>query len=565
MKNFLKWCIWVIPAFIPTYFYRLEIFGLPTNFLEILVGLVFVFWLVNAFIDWLMSKKKFGWLRVSWNKLFVDVLRSKVFWLSVAGIIVVVMSVMIVPPQTIFFEGTKIHEGTKVALGIVKGWIMLPIVYFFMLAQMVRRKEDLQKVLGAYLLSTVPLVLWGFYQLFTGNFITPDARVSGPFVNANYLALYLEPAAAAFSFSFFQRFIGGNLKSGTWILAIGALGTFIILVFTHSYAALFAMFLALAIGMFLQFRNFKIFAKKEEEKRLGKLIKFFALCSFIAFVVLTIGFANTEKGRKFFAVQDRSSTSVRMEIYTVALRLIQQHPFLGIGLGQFEPQYALQAPEILGKAPYEWVTIHPHNLFLAAWLNLGIGGFLLLLIIISQAVVQYFRTPNYATRQLCLVGLVMLLTILIHGLLDTHLFKNDLAMVFAVTLAVCILPRKMLVLGEVIHGIKKGRDLGFPTLNLELKYLNFPQKDLDFGIYSCKVLVKEKWYKGALHYGPRPAIQVQEPSFEIHVLDFNQNIYGQRVEVEILDFVRGVMNFSSLQGLKEQIAQDILVVRHSTL
>ena len=86
-------------------------------------------------------------------------------------------------------------------------------------------------------------------------------------------------------------------------------------------------------------------------------------------------------------------------------------------------------------------------------------------------------------------------------------------------------------------------------------------QNLEHGIYAVQIRIGEKWYKGALHFGPRPALKLNEPSFEIHVIDFNKEIYGEEVEVIVLDKIRGVMNFASLEELKEQIAKDVQSVK----
>ena len=62
--------------------------------------------------------------------------------------------------------------------------------------------------------------------------------------------------------------------------------------------------------------------------------------------------ADTEKFKQFFDFTNRSSSGVRVQIYTIAWDLIKQHPILGIGLGQFEQVYQTQAVSILGTAPF---------------------------------------------------------------------------------------------------------------------------------------------------------------------------------------------------------------------
>lgn len=109
--------------------------------------------------------------------------------------------------------------------------------------------------------------------------------------------------------------------------------------------------------------------------------------------------------------------------------------------------------------------------------------------------------------------------------------------------------------GKVVAGDKKGRLLGFPTINIEGEY------DLPFGIYASKVTTSLGIYKGALHYGPRPVFGDIKPVMEVHLLDFEGDLYGTTVTIEIVDRLRDVQNFKSIKALKAQIQKDVDTVR----
>lgn len=110
--------------------------------------------------------------------------------------------------------------------------------------------------------------------------------------------------------------------------------------------------------------------------------------------------------------------------------------------------------------------------------------------------------------------------------------------------------------GKVIHGDKRGRTIGFPTANIELKedYLLPP-----LGVYAVKILVKDKWYNGVCNIGFKPTFKLEKdnkPSIEVHIFDFNQDIYGQTVHVEWHKFIRKEQRFNGIDELVQQIQID---------
>lgn len=111
--------------------------------------------------------------------------------------------------------------------------------------------------------------------------------------------------------------------------------------------------------------------------------------------------------------------------------------------------------------------------------------------------------------------------------------------------------------GKVVFGKKRGRVLHFPTINLVVKE-NFR---LGFGIYAVRVKTSLGVFSGALYYGPRETFGEKEPSLEIHLLDFERNLYGEDVEIEVLAKIRDVRAFPDVKSLKRQIAEDVSAVR----
>jgi len=111
---------------------------------------------------------------------------------------------------------------------------------------------------------------------------------------------------------------------------------------------------------------------------------------------------------------------------------------------------------------------------------------------------------------------------------------------------------------KVQHGQKKGRELGLPTLNLNVG--SFVEHH-EPGVYACQVKVKEKWYTGALHFGPKKGSL--KPTLEIHLLQFDQLIYGQWITFTVHRWIRATKTFEHWEELKEQIKRDIETIKNS--
>lgn len=122
------------------------------------------------------------------------------------------------------------------------------------------------------------------------------------------------------------------------------------------------------------------------------------------------------------------------------------------------------------------------------------------------------------------------------------------------TLATQLLGRHYSVSGKVVHGAKRGRELGFPTANIHMRH----ERPALTGVYAVKL----DGLNAVANLGVRPTIAgVPKLLLEVHVLDFNDNLYGKHVHVEFLHKIRDEMKFDSLDALKAQIAADIVVAR----
>ena len=100
------------------------------------------------------------------------------------------------------------------------------------------------------------------------------------------------------------------------------------------------------------------------------------------------------------------------------------------------------------------------------------------------------------------------------------------------------------VRGEVAHGDKRGRDLGYPTANLHLP------RDcrLQYGIYAVRMKIDGVWHDGVASFGSRPTFDDGAPRLETFVFDFSGDLYGKTVDVAFVGFLRGEEKFDFARG-----------------
>ena len=117
-----------------------------------------------------------------------------------------------------------------------------------------------------------------------------------------------------------------------------------------------------------------------------------------------------------------------------------------------------------------------------------------------------------------------------------------------------LLGHNFIILGEVIYGKQLGRVIGFPTANLKFENKIYPE----FGVYGVKIHIQgdEKIYNGVMNIGRNPTVNVGILSVETNIFDFNEDIYGKIILIEVLENIRYEKKFSSVEKLKEQIGKD---------
>lgn len=121
------------------------------------------------------------------------------------------------------------------------------------------------------------------------------------------------------------------------------------------------------------------------------------------------------------------------------------------------------------------------------------------------------------------------------------------------------LGRPYAVRGVVVRGDQRGRTLGFPTANLAVPV---PDKLLPpAGIYAVRTHVRGGTFDGALHLGPRPTFRGAPPTIEVHLLDFEGDLYGEELRVDFIQRLREVAPFATVADLVAQIRADVAAAR----
>lgn len=108
--------------------------------------------------------------------------------------------------------------------------------------------------------------------------------------------------------------------------------------------------------------------------------------------------------------------------------------------------------------------------------------------------------------------------------------------------------------GEVVKGKQLGRTIGFPTANIQIEedYKKIPKN----GVYIVKTFIDNKAIFGMMNIGFNPTVNGQKQTIEVNLFDFDADIYGQKLEISLLEYIREEQKFGSVDLLKEQLNQD---------
>lgn len=435
-----------LSAFFPLYLLKGTVAGVPVTLIEALILVTAFVYLLRWLKEGILPRGRFASLFLTVKESLAPresfIHRYKYLLLGVALLVgAAFLSLMVTQKELILIDG-QIFPGMRTALGILKGWILVPVIYLFLLLGTLRSSRQCLDVLNTYTISAVVLGLIGLYQVITQNYITPDGRASGLFESANYLALYIAPALLYLLIRLRELVRAKAFKTTpSSFIFVGSIVLFLALLGTKSYAAM----LAVAVACIFYF-GLEYWRKKGKAATASRNFPWKFVLGIVGLAVVTlvvIFLIDPLKWQAMFQFAERNSSSVRIEVYTIAWGLIADNWLLGIGMGQFPALYQIEAVNILGHVPFEWNMLHPHNLFLAMWLNfglLGLAAFTFVLAVCLQKAWTHFQT--FAAEEITGIGKIrviafsLLLVIFVHGFFDTPFFKNDLSLLFWMIVAV---------------------------------------------------------------------------------------------------------------------------------
>jgi riboflavin kinase / FMN adenylyltransferase len=108
--------------------------------------------------------------------------------------------------------------------------------------------------------------------------------------------------------------------------------------------------------------------------------------------------------------------------------------------------------------------------------------------------------------------------------------------------------------GPVVKGRQLGRTIGFPTANVQVQknYKLIPKN----GVYACRISLRNQSYNGIMNIGNRPTVEGVGRTQEVHIFDFDDDIYGENIKIDVIDFIRDEIKFESIEKLITQIKSD---------
>ncbi len=427
----------LVVALLPSYLLRFTVLGIPTTFLESSIAVV-------ALAGLIQRTTRHQWHR-AWRKLsFSLVLNTSLFVLAC------VLS-------------TLSSANVRSSLGIFKGWVLFPlllgwIVYAGKTGNGSKENKDRAAQAGdhiahALILSGTIVALLGLAQL--GHV----SRIQSIYEVPASLALYVTPLTVMAAWYAFTNHRRSKLYALLALVMVAAL------VATQSIGAIVALAGAFGGAGWL-------WSSAQKRRQLATaLISMLAVAGiFLVFsgrlTYFTNAFSNPEKP---------SSLSVRLQLWSISWQLIHEHPLLGIGLGQFEPAYQQKLHERfteyeqvsqgrallrhptplklrgargyggqpMGKRPLaEFVFRDPHNWPLSFWLNTGIVGLIsfagLHAWLLWKVMTSYAPRMGGELRVTRYSPALALLSLLLYGLVDTIYWKNDLAALHWVLIAIML-------------------------------------------------------------------------------------------------------------------------------
>lgn len=381
--------IYLIIISLPLYLVRFSVFGFNTNVLDVLLFLFVLFVLIDHFYLKRYNPKDRAILIYSDIKKFI----------LPAALVLIGLTASTFKSGDIF-----------VSAGIIKSWFILPILLFAGSVSIIDSDDKKRSILKAWFIGGCLVGIISLLYYLLGN-VAYDGRLAAFFSSPNNLAMFLAPS---FIIGIWFVFWGDNKSSESFYGVIGLVLIGFIIFATKSlggFAAILLSFVFLVV---------KLLRLKENKRFSALLIATFLIC-----VTLYLFYAHD--------FGDRSSLMSRVIIWKSAVKILSDNLVLGIGPGMFQENYLSYQRYF---TPYlEWAVPHPHNIFLAFWLQSGLVGIVGFLWLVTSFFKNVWKNKENNIALLC--GALMIY-FLAHGLIDATYWRNDLAVMFWMAISLSI-------------------------------------------------------------------------------------------------------------------------------
>lgn len=386
----LDWAIALVILFLPVYVIRFSIGPLPSTLLEVMLVSVIAVWGLKALFERIRTRTCPA--VVPWRWMIA-------FWVA-AGIVAVFIS-----------------PDVRGALGLWKAYIIEPVLFFYVFVNVIKTKQQLQMILWAVGASVVligfvaMLQYLGIVDIPGGYGLEIPARATSVFPFPTAIGKLLGPAVGLFVGLFLgdsrwrQGALWQTVREHTFVVGVLVFGLMALL-FSVSRGALVGLLVAtLFVSFFSAWKKW----------------------IWLGLMVLVVGGLLVPQIRSnVTGVFDASDVSadVHRVMWKGSARIIADHPLLGTGLASFPVVYADYK-----EASHTEFFPNPDQLILSLWIEMGLAG----LIIFGWIVVRYFQTAKQALsvdRAMAVGLMAAMVVLLVHGMVDTPYFKNDLAVQF---------------------------------------------------------------------------------------------------------------------------------------
>jgi len=404
LERTIQYLLLSVVFLFPAYLLRYEFFGIPTTLVELLIYSVFLLWMLSLLLD--KEKRE----RIS-NRLKELLSDNKML---VFGLFLLLVGA---------FSSSLLSVDQLMSLGLLKAYFIDPIIFLFLFAVLFSSR-NVDRAINVFLASGVFLALLALLYFFSGD-VTYDGRLQAVFNSPNFLAMSLAPVILVSFWNLLFRKVDIPLKLVSTAALFVLLPAFFL---SRSYGAFFALFTAIFLMLFMSGRSAAF-------KTVIALL-LLSLSALILFFNL-----DAKKTSDLLQGDERSSFRSREMIWSASEMILKENYLLGIGPGMFQAQYLFHQKDF--DEPYlEWAVPYPHNLFLAFWIQLGLAGFLGFVLLLFWVFAEAYKGIRKNKNEFMLLAAAFFVYFILHGLVDTPYWKNDLSLTFFFFLAIVLLAKK---------------------------------------------------------------------------------------------------------------------------